>query len=237
MDTRSIYLNRKDAVTGPKRPEHAPAPILCGIPDTFYTAYGKRIIDISLSFILIILLLSWITPLLFVLIRLGSRGPLFFIQKRSGQSGKCFRCIKFRTMRKSSEQDIRQANADDLRITPVGRFLRKTHIDELPQLVNVLRGEMSLVGPRPHMLYHDMLFGALLPNYMQRYAVKPGITGLAQSAGYHGATPDLFSISNRTRLDIFYAKRISFGLDLRIIATTMLMVPLNYFKRSHADGH
>jgi putative colanic acid biosynthesis UDP-glucose lipid carrier transferase len=206
-------------------------------PATMYASRLKRVFDIIASFVLIILLLSWITPVLFVLIRLGSRGPLFFVQKRTGLAGKSFSCLKFRTMRLSELSDTLQANADDVRITRLGRLLRITHIDELPQLVNVLLNDMSLVGPRPHMISHDQLFSTLLPDYRLRHLVKPGITGLAQAAGYHGATPDFFSISNRTRLDLFYVKRVSFGLDVKILLTTLFIVPVKFIKSAHADRY
>ncbi len=206
-------------------------------PATLYTAYLKRIFDVCLSVLLIVLLLSWVTLLLALLIPLGSRGPLFFIQTRTGLRGRHFACIKFRTMRQSDQRDTAQATHDDARITPIGRFLRATHIDELPQLINVLRNEMSIVGPRPHMLCHDLLFTALVPAYPQRHALKPGITGLAQATGYHGATPHFRSISNRTRLDLFYVRRVSFLLDLRILLTTVFIVPAKYIQRAYADGH
>jgi lipopolysaccharide/colanic/teichoic acid biosynthesis glycosyltransferase len=140
-------------------------------------------------------------------------------------------------MRLSDRSETLQASDDDDRITRVGWFLRLTHIDELPQLINVLWNDMSLVGPRPHMLYHDMLFSALLPQYQFRHLVKPGITGLAQSAGYHGATSDFFSISNRTRLDLFYVRRLSLGLDLRILLITLFIVPVKCMKRLYAGGN
>jgi len=214
----------------------APKVMVWQAPHTAYTARAKRVLDVVIASALVLLLLSWITPLLFVLIRLGSRGPLLFIQERIGLHGRPFPCLKFRTMRLSDRSETLQASADDSRITRIGWFLRLTHIDELPQLINVLWNDMSLVGPRPHMLYHDMLFSALLPQYQFRHKVKPGITGLAQSAGYHGATSDFFSISNRTRLDLFYVKRISFGLDVRILLTTLFIVPVKCIKRLYAGS-
>lgn len=137
-------------------------------------------------------------------------------------------------MRVNDESHTVQAASDDDRITRVGRFLRITHIDELPQLINVLLNQMSIVGPRPHMLYHDLLFADLLPQYKLRHLVKPGITGLAQSKGYFGATPDFSSISGRTRLDVFYVRHFSPALDLCIIAATFITVPANWVKKNPA---
>lgn len=192
----------------------------------------KRLMDVIGSGILIVCLLTWLIPLLFILIRLSSKGPLFFVQRRTGRGGKSFPCIKFRTMRVNTHSHELQANHDDTRITGIGRFLRATHIDELPQLFNVLLNQMSLIGPRPHMLYHDELFASMLPQYPQRHLVKPGITGLAQSYGYFGATPDFFSISARTRLDLFYVRHISLGLDLKIALSTLYIVPAKLISRT-----
>jgi putative colanic acid biosysnthesis UDP-glucose lipid carrier transferase len=206
------------------------------VPPTAYSAVFKRTFDVAMSLLLIALLLSWLIPVLFILIRVGSRGPLFFVQQRTGKGGKAFACIKFRTMRLNDESHQLQAEDDDLRVTPIGRILRATHIDELPQLFNVLLNHMSLVGPRPHMLYHDMLFSGMLPQYPLRHLVKPGITGLAQASGYYGSTPDFFSISSRTRLDLFYVKRMSFALDMKIFITTLFIVPAKLVKRRANDN-
>lgn len=183
---------------------------------------GKRAIDLILSAVLIVLVLTWLTPVLYVLIRLGSEGGAFFRQTRMGRNGKLFVCLKFRTMYLNEKSDILQASADDQRITPLGRWLRRFHIDELPQLINVLRGDMSLVGPRPYMLADHELFGSLLPDYDLRHSVKPGLTGLAQVKGFHGPTPDFRSIRCRTRLDHFYVQKSGLFLDLKIIAATII---------------
>jgi putative colanic acid biosynthesis UDP-glucose lipid carrier transferase len=204
------------------------------VPKTLYTTLIKRVFDIIAAATLCVLLLSWIIPVLFVLIKLSSRGPLFFVQQRIGKNGKAFPCVKFRTMRINDRSHTEQACSDDDRITSIGRILRITHIDELPQLFNVLLNHMSIVGPRPHMLYHDFLFSDMLPQYQLRHLVKPGITGLAQSAGYYGATPDFYSVSGRTRLDVFYVKHVSSRLDLRILLATIIMVPAKCFNRSQA---
>ena len=237
MNTDTARLIETHNVVRPPQRLHVAPTQASKAPDTFYTQGVKRILDLVIASLLILLLLSWMVPLLFVLIRLGSKGPLFFIQERTGFMGKPFSCIKFRTMRLSDRSETQQARADDGRITRLGWFLRITHIDELPQLINVLLNDMSLVGPRPHMLYHDMVFSALLPQYHNRHIVKPGITGLAQAAGYHGATSDFFSISNRTRLDLFYVRRMSLALDLCILLKTLFIVPVKCIKRLYAGAN
>ncbi len=190
-----------------------------------YARFVKRPADVLLAAILVVGVLSWLTPLLFIIYRLTGSGKLFYTQKRMGYNNSVFSCYKYRTMRPSRDADLQQCVADDARITPVGRFLRTTHIDELPQLVNILLGDMSFVGPRPHMLYHDQLFTRLMPGYYgHRHAVTPGLTGLAQASGYHGAVDDYFSIYHRTRLDLFYVQRCSFRLDARIILKTLTNV-------------
>lgn len=208
--------------------------LLIYVPQTLYTLRLKRVFDVVTASVLSILLLSWLIPVLFVLIRLSSRGPLFFVQQRVGKNGRVFPCIKFRTMRINNSSHTAQAHSQDDRITSLGHILRVTHIDELPQLINVLLNHMSIIGPRPHMLYHDFLFSDMLPQYQLRHLVKPGITGLAQSTGFYGATPDFFSVSGRTRLDVFYVKHVSSRLDLRIFLATLVMVPAKCFKRKRA---
>lgn len=201
-----------------------------------YVRYVKRGFDIVISLFLIILVLSWLLPLLLVFVCLDSKGPLFFIQKRIGYRGRAFNCIKIRSMRPIQEgEDLID---DELRITRVGWWLRLSHIDELPQLFNVLRNEMSLVGPRPHMLSHDAQFSLLLPDYAQRHQVRPGITGLAQAQGFYGETTGYFSIAGRTRLDLFYVRKLSARLDFAILGKTLLVVPFRIFNRINAadDG-
>jgi len=199
--------------------------LLIDTPDTWFVRRIKRICDLTIAVLMIVTVLSWLTPVLLLLIKISSPGPLFFKQQRIGLHGKNFACLKFRTMRVNQHSDTRQAAQDDKRITKLGLLLRITHIDELPQLFNVLMNDMSIVGPRPHMLYHDELFSATLPDYPLRHAVKPGITGLAQATGYHGATPDFKSISDRTRLDLFYVRKVSFLLDMKILLLTFLVAP------------
>lgn len=181
----------------------------------------KRGFDVVFSLLVLLVIGSWLFPLLALLIKLDSRGPVFFVQKRSGRAGKDFMCMKFRTMVVNDEADIRQATRNDDRITRVGRFLRETNLDELPQFFNVLMGDMSVVGPRPHMVKHTEEYSKTISNYMLRHLIKPGVTGLAQAKGYRGETKDNFSMRNRVRVDILYIERWSFILDLKVIVMTV----------------
>lgn len=186
---------------------------------------AKRLFDIIVASIVIGCLLLWFIPLIGLLIRLTSPGPVVFIQLRTGRNGRPFRCLKFRTMKYEQNARFRQATHNDSRITTVGRFLRKTNLDELPQVFNVLLGDMSIVGPRPHPLQLDAQHWHTMPGYPDRYAVKPGITGLAQVRGCRGETAELIQMQHRVRLDRFYISRQSLWLDLKICwCTAMAMV-------------
>jgi putative colanic acid biosynthesis UDP-glucose lipid carrier transferase len=182
----------------------------------------KRLFDIFFSSIFLILIMSWLFPILAVLIMIDSKGPIFFIQFRSGKDNKPFKCLKFRTMKMNPDSDKKQATKDDPRITKLGYFLRKTSIDELPQFINVFTGNMSVVGPRPHMLKHTEEYAKLIEKFMGRHYVKPGITGLAQCLGYRGETYNLIDMKNRVRMDRYYIENWSFGLDLKIIFLTVV---------------
>jgi putative colanic acid biosysnthesis UDP-glucose lipid carrier transferase len=182
----------------------------------------KRLFDIVISSFLIVVILSWLTPIISLLILIDSRSPVFFRQQRVGRFGKLFYCLKFRTMYKNIEADFKQASDDDSRITRLGYFLRKTNIDELPQLFNVLLGQMSIVGPRPHMLKDCRDFNLVVKNYKLRTLVKPGITGLAQIKGFRGPTEDDLSIIHRYKWDLFYVRRVSLMLDISILITTII---------------
>lgn len=160
-------------------------------------------------------------PPIAIAIKLSSRGPVFFTQERTGYRGKSFKCYKFRTMKVNSESDSRQATKDDDRKTRLGNFLRHTSIDELPQFWNVLKGEMSVVGPRPHMLAHTEEYRRLIDQYMVRHIVKPGITGWAQITGSRGATDELWQMEERVDKDVWYIEHWSFMLDLKIIVRTL----------------
>jgi putative colanic acid biosynthesis UDP-glucose lipid carrier transferase len=182
----------------------------------------KRMFDIVVSSFLIVTVLSWLIPFVSVLILIDSRSPIFFRQRRVGRFGKTFYCLKFRTMHKNIEADFKQAHDDDPRITRIGHFLRKTNIDELPQLFNVLMGQMSVVGPRPHMLKDCRDFNEVVKSYKLRSFVKPGITGLAQIKGFRGPTEDDLSIIHRFKWDVFYIKHVSMQMDLFILYTTII---------------
>ncbi|WP_224488217.1 undecaprenyl-phosphate glucose phosphotransferase [Robertkochia flava] len=184
----------------------------------------KRLFDIVFSLGVIVFLLSWLVPLMGILIKLESRGPVFFKQKRHGINGDEFRCYKFRSMAVNQDADKAQATKGDMRVTKIGNFMRKTSIDELPQFFNVLFGQMSVVGPRPHMVFHTELYGNLVDKYMVRHFVKPGITGLAQVRGYRGEITQDSDIINRVRLDIFYVENWTMALDFKIIIDTVLNV-------------
>jgi len=181
---------------------------------------AKGIFDIIISLLVIVLIFSWLFPILFLLIRLDSKGPIFFVQKRVGFLGRSFPCLKFRTMHVNDEENTRQADENDLRITRVGKFLRRSNLDELPQFLNVLAGHMSIVGPRPHMHKDCIDFSQVVETYKFRNLARPGITGLAQVKGYRGPAHDFERIFKRYQWDAFYIRNANFWLDLRIIRKT-----------------
>ncbi|UOB19426.1 undecaprenyl-phosphate glucose phosphotransferase [Abyssalbus ytuae] len=185
-------------------------------------SFLKRSFDIIFSSLVILLLLSWLTPLMALLIRLESKGPIFFRQKRNGLDNKEFDCYKFRSMAVNEDSDDKQATKNDMRITKIGKFIRKTSIDELPQFYNVFVGRMSVVGPRPHMVKQTYLYSQKIDKYMVRHFVKPGITGLAQVRGYRGEVETDADIVNRIKFDIFYIENWSIFLDLKIIVQTIV---------------
>jgi putative colanic acid biosynthesis UDP-glucose lipid carrier transferase len=180
----------------------------------------KRTVDIIISAAVTVFILTWLFPVMALLIKLTSRGPVLFVQKRVGRYGKSFYCLKFRTMIVNDAADLRQAQENDIRVTRVGKFLRHANLDEFPQFLNVLMGQMSIVGPRPHMHSDNHYFSSLIPYYKFRNMVKPGITGLAQIKGYRGPTNDFPSIFHRYQFDAFYIRNLSLALDFRIIRTT-----------------
>jgi putative colanic acid biosynthesis UDP-glucose lipid carrier transferase len=184
----------------------------------------KRVFDIVFSSLIIVGVLSWLTPILAIIIKLESKGPLFFIQKRNGLNYKEFNCYKFRSMYINDKADLDLASKNDVRITKVGKFIRKTSMDELPQFFNVFWGEMSVVGPRPHMVSVANLYALKVDKFMVRHFVKPGITGLAQTKGYRGEVETDEDIINRVKLDIFYMENWSILLDIEIILKTIYNV-------------
>jgi len=182
----------------------------------------KRFFDIVLSLLFIVFVLSWLIPLISLAIIIDSRGPVFFVQRRLGRNSRAFWCLKFRTMIVNDEADEKQAEEDDYRITKFGRFLRKTNMDELPQFFNVFIGDMSVIGPRPHMLSDCIKFSFVIPAYKFRTLMRPGITGWAQVKGHHGPTVDYESIFTRYHWDAEYIRKANFWLDLQIFFFTFL---------------
>lgn len=181
----------------------------------------KRTFDILFSLTVIVTVFSWLFPLLAALVKLDSRGPVFFKQKRTGKDNKSFYCYKFRTMYVNNSDESTQATKNDCRVTRIGAFLRKTSLDELPQFFNVLLGQMSVVGPRPHMLKHTEEYSKVVEKFMARHFVKPGITGLAQAKGFRGETNTVDLMEKRVKLDRFYIKKWSLILDFKIIFLTI----------------
>lgn len=182
----------------------------------------KRAFDIAFSIFVILGILSWLTPLLAIIIRLESKGPIFFRQTRNGIDNSEFFCYKFRSMAPNEDADSAMASKNDMRVTKVGKFIRKTSIDELPQFYNVFFGTMSVVGPRPHMVKHTNEYANKVDKYMLRHFVKPGITGLAQVRGYRGEIEKDNDIQNRIKFDVFYVENWSLILDIKIIVQTVI---------------
>jgi Undecaprenyl-phosphate glucose phosphotransferase len=181
----------------------------------------KRTFDIVFSSLVILFIFTWLFPMIAIIIKATSRGPVFFKQKRTGLNNKVFECWKFRTMYINGDADHRQATKNDPRVTPIGALLRKTSLDELPQFINVLIGNMSVVGPRPHPVKLNEQFTPQIRKFAQRHSVKPGITGLAQAKGYRGETATFEKMNNRVRLDRFYVENWFFSLDMKIIFLTL----------------
>ena len=191
-----------------------------------YNRALKRCFDVLFSLCILLTVFPILYVVVGVLIKLSSPGPILFRQKRTGLYGQDFECYKFRTMRVNAEADTLQAVKNDPRKTKIGDFLRRTNLDEFPQFVNVLKGDMSVVGPRPHMLKHTEQYSALIDKYMVRHLVKPGVTGWAQVTGYRGETKTLEQMEGRVKRDVWYIENWSFLLDLKIIVVTVI----NMFK-------
>lgn len=181
---------------------------------------AKRIFEILAVSFFLLLIASWLFPIIALFIKMESKGPVFYKQLRHGQNNVPFYCLKFRSMKFELDDNFKQATKGDARVTKVGAFLRKSSLDELPQLLNVLIGEMAIVGPRPHAIPMNKEFAEKIENFMCRHMVKPGITGLAQSKGYRGEINDSFDMNARLRYDLFYIKNWSFFLDIKIILWT-----------------
>ncbi len=182
----------------------------------------KRVFDIIFSLIVIVFILSWLTPILFILIKLESKGSLFFKQEREGLNGQRFYCYKFRSMKRNKLENVIQTSRNDDRITKIGSFIRRTSIDELPQFINAFLGSMSVVGPRPHMISQGDKFKKIVDKYAVRHFVKPGVTGLAQIKGFRGEITKTSDIQNRVKYDVFYIENWSLLHDIKIIVLTIL---------------
>lgn len=184
----------------------------------------KRAFDILFSLLVLITIFPIVFIVFSILIKISSSGPIFFKQQRTGLQGKAFSCYKFRSMKINKESDTQIATKNDPRITRVGKFMRRTSIDELPQFFNVLIGNMSVVGPRPHMVKQTSLYKDLIDKFMIRHIVKPGITGWAQISGYRGETKRIEQMEGRFKKDIWYIENWSFVLDLKIIVVTVWLI-------------
>jgi Undecaprenyl-phosphate glucose phosphotransferase len=201
----------------------APAINLVASPLPRHAVMQKEIFDRLFAAVTLLSLLPLMVTIA-IAVKLSSSGPVFFKQYRKGADGRVFKILKFRTMRVHVEEAgvVTQATKADVRITRVGRFLRRTSLDELPQFLNVLRGEMSVVGPRPHAIEHDRLYQKVVEGYIHRYRIKPGITGWAQVNGYRGETDRLEKMQKRVEHDLYYLRNWSFTLDMKIVAATIL---------------
>ncbi len=182
----------------------------------------KRAFDVLFSSIIMVTIFPVLYVVVGLLIKITSPGPVFFKQLRTGIYGNDFYCYKFRTMKINKEADTQQATKNDPRITKIGAFLRRTNLDEMPQFINVLKGDMSLVGPRPHMLSHTKLYSSLIDKYMVRHSVKPGITGWAQITGFRGEVSEITQMEERVKRDVWYIENWNFFFDLKIIILTTL---------------
>ena len=198
-------------------------PVLSGRAEplqSFTNRLFKRGFDVVFSVMVVILLFSWLFPIIAIIIKLTSKGPVFFAQERTGKDGVSFKCLKFRSMTVNNSADEKQATKGDARITPFGAIMRKTSIDELPQILNVIKNDMSLVGPRPHMLKHTDEYRLLVDKFMVRHFAKPGVTGWAQINGFRGETKTVQDMANRAEADIWYIENWSFVLDIKIVFKT-----------------
>jgi putative colanic acid biosynthesis UDP-glucose lipid carrier transferase len=181
----------------------------------------KSVFDKVFSFFVVVTVLSWMVPVIGLLIKLDSRGPVFFKQVRTGRGNRKFNCLKFRSMRTNEQANELQATRNDLRLTRIGRFLRRTSLDEFPQFLNVLNGDMSIVGPRPHMLHHTLKYSEMMKHFMVRQFLEPGITGWAQVYGYRGEIDSLEKLQRRVEHDLWYMENWCFWLDIKIIFMTV----------------
>jgi putative colanic acid biosysnthesis UDP-glucose lipid carrier transferase len=202
-------LSSQDALSGSSLAINSP-----------FSRFNKRLLDLVLALLMIVFIAPWLFTLVMIIIVLDTKGNPFFIQKRTGRNLKTFYCLKFRTMVINKDSHRIQVQVNDNRITRTGKFLRKYHIDELPQVFNVLGGSMSIVGPRPHMLRQNVQFSKISPEYHIRHVVKPGMTGLAQVRGFHGMVHDTSHYYYRLNSDLEYIQNWSLYTDIRIFIQT-----------------
>ncbi|MCO5230762.1 MAG: undecaprenyl-phosphate glucose phosphotransferase [Chitinophagales bacterium] len=189
--------------------------------ELFINRAAKRGFDFVFTIAVFATILWWLIPLIAILIKLSSKGPVFFVQERTGIKNKSFKVYKFRTMYVNGDANTIQATKGDTRITPLGAFLRKSNLDEIPQFINVLLGHMSIIGPRPHMLKHTEEYSKIIDKFMVRHFIKPGITGWAQVNGFRGETKNPHEMEERVKADIWYIENWSFLLDIRIVFMTI----------------
>ena len=192
--------------------------------DGVLNRFAKRSFDLLFSSVVIVFLLSWMWPLFGLIIKLESKGPVFFKQYREGKDGSKFLCLKFRTMIKNDQADTMWAAKDDPRTTKFGSFLRKTSLDEFPQFINVFVGQMSVVGPRPHPISLNEAYKTRVEKFAKRHESRPGLTGLAQAMGYRGEINQFYQMNSRVKLDRFYLQNWSFWLDLKVIVLTVFVI-------------
>ena len=214
----------------------ATVPLLSIKPEPLEYTYNrliKRFLDVIFSSIVLLTVFPVLYIVVGTLIKITSPGPIFFKQLRTGIYGRDFYCYKFRTMKLNSDADIKQATKGDPRNTKIGTFLRMTNLDEMPQFINVLKGEMSIVGPRPHMISHTKLYSSLIDKYMVRHSVKPGITGWAQISGFRGEISEISEMEERVKRDVWYIENWSFFFDLKIIFITALSM----FKKERKNAY
>ncbi len=200
-----------------------PIPVISIRPEpleNMLNRFTKRLFDVVFSVAIILFVFSWLFPILSLIILIQSKGPVFFVQTRSGRNNQPFKCFKFRSMAVNAESDSRQAVKGDARITPIGAFMRRTNLDELPQFFNVVLGNMSVVGPRPHMLSHTEQYSQVIDTFMVRHFLKPGITGWAQVNGLRGETKTTDAMLARVEADVWYLENWSFLLDMKVIFLT-----------------
>ena len=195
--------------------------------DNLYNQILKRTFDIVFSLLVCVLILSWMIPIIGLLIKISSKGPLFFIQKREGYKSSFFNCIKFRTMVINAQSDLKWADDNDNRLTKIGRILRLSALDEMPQFLNVLMGDMSVVGPRPHPINLNKEYQTRINKFNKRHRFKPGITGLAQAKGFSGFISGIVDMRERVRMDVFYFKNWSIVMDFKIVIMTILKLSLS----------